>query len=337
MRFIFTNMIQYQLLTAGRQSCSERLKIQEGLISKMTANYSRLVKKWMYVPLSLLILLVLFTIVFVLKSSTRPGPTLASENRKADANQAPADANEQPKPKQAPKDKKALRPEHTNPAFVQRSKERERMVARQIQARGIRDPNVLGSLRTVPRHAFVRPRDLRRAYSDQPLPIGLGQTISQPYIVAYMTEALKLGADFKVLEVGTGSGYQAAICGEIAKEVYTIEILEELAESAKERLKILGYRNVFVKAADGYFGWKQKGPFDAIIVTCAAGFVPPPLIEQLKPDGQMILPLGSPFGAQTLVLITKDDKGQVRSRRLLPVRFVPMLGRVTEAERQRKK
>jgi len=299
----------------------------------MTTNYPGLVKKWMYVSLFLLSLLVLFLGIFALRSSTRPGLTFASETEEADVNQVPADANQQPKQKQrAPTEKKALRPEHTHPAFTQRGKERKRMVASQIQARGIRDPNVLASLRTVPRHAFVRPRDLRRAYSDQPLPIGLGQTISQPYIVAYMTEALKLDADFKVLEVGTGSGYQAAVCGEIVQEVYTIEILEKLAESAKERLKILGYRNVFVKAADGYFGWKEKSPFDAIIVTCAAGFVPPPLIEQLKPDGQMILPLGSPFGAQTLVLITKDDKGQVRSRRLLPVRFVPMLGRIKEAK-----
>jgi len=204
------------------------------------------------------------------------------------------------------------------------------MVATQIRDRGIRDPNVLSAMFTVPRHAFVRPDDWRRAYGDHPLPIGLGQTISQPYIVAYMTQALRLGPDSKVLEVGTGSGYQAAVCAEIAKEVYTIEILEELAESAKERLAELGYANVFVRAGDGYFGWPQKGKFDAIIVTCAAGFVPPPLIEQLKPNGKMILPLGSPFGAQTLVLVTIDDKGRPHSRSLLPVRFVPMIGSVTK-------
>jgi len=277
---------------------------------------------------------VLVTIIFTVKSSTRPGLSFASENKEVDANQTPADANAKSEQKQkVPTGKKVLRPEHTHPAFSQRSKERTGMVARQIRARGIRDANVLSSLRIVPRHAFVRPGDLRRAYSDQPLAIGLGQTISQPYIVAYMTEALELGAESRVLEIGTGSGYQAAVCAEIAQEVYTIEILEELAESAGERLKELGYRNVFVKAADGYFGWKQKGPFDAIIVTCAAGFVPPPLIEQLKPNGRMILPLGSPFGVQTLVLITKDDKGKVRSRRLLPVRFVPMLGRIEKAKR----
>ena len=279
-------------------------------------------KKWMYLPLSLLILLLFLTIVFT------------SQNKEANTNQAPADANAKSERKQkASKEKKAPPPEHTHPAFTERSKEREKMVARQIQARGVSDPNVLNSLRTVPRHAFVRSGDLRRAYSDQPLPIGLGQTISQPYIVAYMTEALKLGVRFKVLEIGTGSGYQAAVCAEIAKEVYTVEILEELAESAKERLKELGYRNVSVKAADGYFGWAEKGPFDAIIVTCAAGFVPPPLIEQLKPDGRMILPLGSPFGVQTLVLVTKDDKGNVRSKELLPVRFVPMVGHMRKAKR----
>ncbi len=297
----------------------------------MTANYPGFAVKWIYVPLSLLLVLVLFLIIFAPTTSTKPELSFASENKGADANQASTDANEQSKQKQKDtKDEKVPRPEHTHPAFTQRSDERARMVNWQIRDRGVDDPNTLASLHTVPRHAFVRLRDLRRAYNDQPLPIGLGQTISQPYIVAYMTEALKLRPEFKVLEIGTGSGYQAAVCAEIVREVYTIEILEELAESARERLKKLGYRNVFARAADGYFGWKEKGPFDAIIVTCAAGFVPPPLIEQLKPDGQMILPLGSPFGAQTLVLITKDDKGKVHSRRLLPVRFVPMLGRIRE-------
>jgi len=235
---------------------------------------------------------------------------------------------------QQAKQDKVPRPTHDHPAFKERVDERAGMVARQIKARDIDDPNVLAALRTVPRHAFVRPSDLRRAYYDHPLPIGLGQTISQPYIVAYMTEALKLDPNDKVLEVGTGSGYQAAVCGEIAQQVYTIEILPELAKSAKQHLKELGYANVSVKAADGYFGWKEKAPFDAIIVTCAAGMVPPPLIEQLKSNGRMILPLGSPFGFQTLVLITKNDQGQVRSRRLLPVRFVPMLGAVQEPNRR---
>jgi protein-L-isoaspartate(D-aspartate) O-methyltransferase len=278
--------------------------------------------------LSLLLLVALLIGILVLQSSTEPRVVYALQNKEADPNQQPEQKQKDPNERAVP------RPDHNHPAFAERLKEREKMVAQQIQGfgRDIRDPNVLASLRTVPRHAFVRPGDLRRAYADQPLPIGLGQTISQPYIVAYMTEALKLGADYKVLEIGTGSGYQAAVCAEIAREVYTIEIIEELAESAKERLRKLGYVNVSVKAADGYFGWANKGPFDTIIVTCAAGFVPPPLIEQLKPDGRMILPLGSPFGAQTLVLVTKDDKGKVRSRSLLPVRFVPMLGRIEKRE-----
>jgi protein-L-isoaspartate(D-aspartate) O-methyltransferase len=242
--------------------------------------------------------------------------------------------NRQQDAKQQKTQDKVPRPTHDHPAFKERVDERARMVTRQIKARDIDDPNVLTAMRTVPRHAFVRPSDLRRAYYDHPLPIGLGQTISQPYIVAYMTEALKLDPNDKVLEVGSGSGYQAAVCGEIAQEVSTIEILPELAKSAKQRLKELGYANVSVKAADGYFGWKEKAPFDAIIVTCAAGMVPPPLIMQLKPDGKMILPLGSPFGFQTLVLITKNDQGKVRSRRLLPVRFVPMLGAVQERKRR---
>lgn len=222
------------------------------------------------------------------------------------------------------------RPTHNHPAFAQRSEERAEMVEKQIHSRRIKDPNVLNAVRTVPRHAFVRKTDISRAYKDHPLPIGLGQTISQPYIVAYMTEKLELKPHMKVLEVGTGSGYQAAVCAEIAKEVYTIEILKKLADSAKERLKKLGYRNVFVKDADGYFGWKEKAPFDVVIVTAAAGVVPPVLIDQLKAGGKMILPLGSPYGYQSLVLITKDDENRIHSRRLLPVRFVPMVGRVTE-------
>ena len=277
------------------------------------------------------LLLLLFIITYL-------ASVFASESKKADANQTPADANKHSEQKRkTPKGQNVPRPEHTHPAFAQRVDERQSMVDMYIREEGIHDPNVLNSLRTVPRHAFVLPSDLDRAYRDHPLTIGLGQTISQPYIVAYMTEALKLSADSNILEVGTGSGYQAAVCAEIAREVCTIEILEELAKSAEGRLKELGYRNVFVKAADGYFGWKEKGPFDAIIITCTAGFVPPPLIEQLKPGGRMILPLGSPFGAQTLVLITKDNKGQVQSKSLLPVRFVPMVGQIDKAERQPKK
>jgi len=286
-----------------------------------------------YVILALVLFTGSYIGIVVYKGATRGGLTFASENKKADANQPPADANTQSEQKpEEPNEAELARPDHNHPAFDERIDERARMVERQIRLRKVRDPNVLASMRTVPRHAFVRRSDLRRAYADYPLPIGLGQTISQPYIVGYMTEVLKLRPNFRVLEVGTGSGYQAAVCAEIARKVYTIEILEELANSAKERLKKLGYHNVLVKAGDGYFGWEEKGPFDAIIVTCAAGFVPPPLIEQLKPGGRMILPLGSPYGYQTLMLVTKDDKGKVRSRHLLPVRFVPMLGRVTRPE-----
>ncbi len=283
---------------------------------------------WMYVALSLLIVSAFLAIIFAVRSSTGPGLVLTAESEKAEPNQVASDAND---PNQ--KDRRPLPSAHDNPAFGQLYEQREKMVRRQIERRGVRDPNVLNAMQTVPRHAFVRGGDLHRAYDDSPLAIGLGQTISQPFIVAYMTEFLKLDPNSKVLEIGTGSGYQAAVCAEIAAEVYTIEILEELAESAKKRLKELGYRNVWVKAADGYFGWAEKGPFDAIIVTCAAGFVPPPLTQQLKSNGIMILPLGSPYGAQRLVLITKDHEGKILSRELIPVRFVPMLGRVAETEK----
>jgi len=299
----------------------------------MGGNYPGPVKRWMYVPLSLLLLVVLLSGIFALKRSAKQGLTFASENKKADANQPPTDANTQSEQEQKePNETEVRRPDHNHPAFSERISERIRMVERQIRLREVRDPNVLASMETVPRHAFVHRSDLRRAYADHPLPIGLGQTISQPYIVAYMTEVLKLDPNCNVLEVGTGSGYQAAVCAEIAREVYTIEILEKLAKSAKERLKKLGYHNVFVKAGDGYYGWEEKGPFDAIIVTCAAGFVPPPLVKQLKPGGKMILPRGSPYGSQWLVLVTKDDKGKVSSRRLMPVRFVPMTGRMSKAK-----
>ncbi len=246
----------------------------------------------------------------------------ASENKTADANEKTRQKQKESKDKESP------RPSHTHPAFTERAGQRKRMVAWQIRDRGVRDPNVLAAMTAVPRHKFVRKGDLRRAYGDHPLPIGMGQTISQPYIVAYMTEALKLTADANVLEIGTGSGYQAAVCAEIAKQVYSIEIIESLAESAEKSMKQLGYINVLTKAGDGYFGWEKKAPFDAIIITAAAGMIPPPLIEQLKPGGRMILPLGSPYGAQRLVLITKDKQGKIRSKSLFGVRFVPMVGRV---------
>ncbi|MHC4264514.1 MAG: protein-L-isoaspartate(D-aspartate) O-methyltransferase [Planctomycetota bacterium] len=220
------------------------------------------------------------------------------------------------------------RPDHSHPAFQQRIDDRNALVSRYIASEGIRNQQVIKSLRTVPRHSFVLKRDVLVAYADRPLYIGYGQTISQPYIVAYMTEALQLDPNDKVLEIGTGSAYQAAVCAEIADSVYSIEIIDQLAQSAKKRLKELGYHNVFVKSDDGYFGWPQHAPFDAVIVTCAAGFVPPPLIQQLKPGGKMIIPLSSPFGLQNLVLLTKDEQENITSRQVLPVRFVPMTGRV---------
>ena len=279
---------------------------------------------------------VLFVLLPCLNVQTNT--SFAAQNKNDDSNDVnhPAvDINEpnQAQPETA-KDANIPRPTHQHPAFDQRKEERAKLVDGQIHRKGVTEPNVLAALRTVPRHAFVRSDDLRRAYRDHPLSIGFGQTISQPYIVAYMTDALKLKPHFKVLEIGTGSGYQAAVCAEMVKAVYTIEIVEPLAESAKKRLENLGYRNVFVKAGDGFFGWPEQGPFDAIIVTCAAGFVPPPLAKQLKPTGKMILPLGSPYGSQILVLVTKDKKGNITSKRLLPVRFVPMLGEIDKATRR---
>jgi protein-L-isoaspartate(D-aspartate) O-methyltransferase len=204
------------------------------------------------------------------------------------------------------------------------------MVSKQIEAEDINDANVLRAMRIVPRHFFVPGDKQEYAYIDLPLPIGQGQTISQPYIVGFMTEALELKPDSKVLEIGTGSGYQAAVCAEIAGEVYTIEIIEGLAESAEAKLKELGYKNVFVKCGDGYFGWAQAGPFDAIIGTAAAEKIPPPLIEQLKPTGRMILPYETEAGFQNLVLVTKDPNGAIHKENVLPVRFVPMTGKVKE-------
>ena len=302
----------------------------------MAAKNPELLKKWMYLGLSLLIALALFTIIFGVNCAKEPETLVASQDTEADANQAPVDANEQAKIKD-PNDKKPLRPDHKHPAFTERVKERARMVTRQIQARDVNDPNVLKAMRIVPRHAFVRPTEQRFAYIDNPLPIGYDQTISQPYIVAFMTDALKLKPNSKVLEIGTGSGYQAAVCAEIAQEVYTIEIVEGLAKRAKKCLKELGYPNVFVRAGDGYFGWPDMAPFDAIIGTAAAGRVPPPLIEQLKPGGRMILPCGSPYGFQFLVLITKDKKGNLHKSNVMLVRFVPMTGEVTKPEKKSEK
>jgi protein-L-isoaspartate(D-aspartate) O-methyltransferase len=177
-------------------------------------------------------------------------------------------------------------------------------------------------MRAVPRHLFVPPHLAGNAYEDQPLPIGHGQTISQPYIVAFMTELIRPKATQKVLEIGSGSGYQAAVLAEIVKQVYTIEIVPELGNASRDRLQKQGYRNVQVRVADGYDGWPEQAPFDAIIVTAAADYIPPPLIRQLKDGGRMVIPVGAPFLVQTLMLVEKD-RGSVKTTSLMPVRFVP--------------
>ena len=213
---------------------------------------------------------------------------------------------------------------------------RLRMVEKTIVARGVTDPLVLGAMRKVERHLFV-PEKLRHlSYIDKPLPIGHDQTISQPYIVALMTEAARPKAGSKALEIGTGSGYGAAVLAEIAEEVYTIEIIPELARTASARLKELGYKNVRVKCGDGYAGWPEHAPFDAVVVTCAPDHVPAPLVEQLKRGGRLVIPVGpgperlGPYDAQSLKVVTKSAEGVVEED-ILSVRFVPMTG---EAERK---
>ncbi|PCJ46371.1 MAG: protein-L-isoaspartate O-methyltransferase [Moraxellaceae bacterium] len=187
-------------------------------------------------------------------------------------------------------------------------------------------PEEIESLATTPRHEFVPAKLQQYAYLNRPLPIGYGQTISQPYIVALMTNLLETEPDHVVLEVGTGSGYQAAILSPLVAKVYTIEIIEPLAESVTERLAQLEYDNIEVKHADGFYGWPEHGPFDSIIITAAGGQIPPPLIEQLKYGGRMVLPIGGPFSTQYLMLVIKDYNGHITTRQVLPVRFVPLTG-----------
>jgi protein-L-isoaspartate(D-aspartate) O-methyltransferase len=208
------------------------------------------------------------------------------------------------------------------PQDDQYSKAREEMVEEQIKDRGITHHATLDAMKTVPRHQFVPDDLIDKAYDDGPLPIGYGQTISQPYIVAYMTAAIDPKPDQKILEIGTGSGYQAAVLSGIVDSVFTIEIITELHNSSEKRLKELGYKNVISKNADGYYGWEKYSPFDAIVVTAAAEYIPPPLIEQLKDGGKMIIPVGSPFLNQTLIIIEKQGE-EIITTSLLPVRFVP--------------
>ncbi len=208
---------------------------------------------------------------------------------------------------------------------------RQVMVKEDIQGRGVTDKKVLEVMMKVQRHLFVDEHLRHQAYADHPLPIGEGQTISQPYVVALMTEALMLKQADRVLEIGTGSGYQAAVLAEIVKEVYTMEIRKSLADKADKRFKKLGYKNVKVKHADGYFGWEEYAPFDEIIITAAANHIPPPLIKQLKEGGKLIIPLGSTVYYQELTLVRKK-KGELYVKQMGPVAFVPMIG---EAEKER--
>ena len=205
------------------------------------------------------------------------------------------------------------------------------MIQNDIKGRGIKDKKVLDTMARVPRHLFVEERLRERAYADYPLPIGDGQTISQPYVVALMTEALRLRPGDRVLEIGTGSGYQAAVLAEIVKDVYTIEIRKSLADMAEKRFREFGYKNVKVKYADGYFGWEEYAPFDAIIITASANHIPPPLIRQIKEGGRLIIPLGNTVYYQMLTLLTKK-KGDLDVEQMGSVAFVPMIG---EAEKSR--
>jgi len=216
----------------------------------------------------------------------------------------------------------------TRPGADERVEERNRMVEDLLRYHHPRvtDDRVLTAMRAVPRHRFVPPRRRRAAYDDTPLPIGSGQTISQPYIVALMSQLLQTQPGDNVLEIGTGSGYQAAVLGEMGCTVHTIEIFEELGTSAAARLEAMRYAGVAVKVGDGYFGWTEHAPYDRIVVTCAATHVPPALIEQLKPGGRMCIPVGAAYGTQDLVVVTKRADGSVRSRSIIPVRFVPLRG-----------
>jgi protein-L-isoaspartate(D-aspartate) O-methyltransferase len=205
---------------------------------------------------------------------------------------------------------------------------RRRMVKRHLEGRGIKNPRVLEAFRTVPRHLFLPPETRRHAYDDESIPIGEGQTITPPFDVAFMTEALDPKPTDKVYEVGTGSGYQAAILSRLVKDVYSVEIKEKLGRRAAETLKKVGYTNVHTKVGDGYAGWPSEAPFDAVIVTCAPEMVPPPLVEQLKEGGRMVIPLGDRFNQSVFLMVKKN--GKLTGRELRPTLFVPMTGTAQE-------
>lgn len=209
-----------------------------------------------------------------------------------------------------------------NPTF---KAARETLVEKDIAGQGIADPKVLAAMRSVPRHCFVPKRLASKAYADTALPIGASQTISQPYVVALMTESLKLSGNHRVLEIGTGSGYQAAVLAKIVEEVYSIEIKEKLHRESSRLLKDMGFTNVKTRHGDGYFGWQEAAPFDAIMITAAINHIPPPLLKQLTEGGRLILPLGNPFSYQNLTLVTKTG-GNYVTRQITGVLFVPMTG-----------
>ena len=266
--------------------------------------------------------------VLALLLAAAPGCSTAAENPPAARPDPPAAAPQGPASKETPATagrEPAGKP-WSPPVFAARQRERDEMI-RVIKAYGLEDEAVLAAMAAVPRHAFVPPAVSGRAYADTPLPIGHGQTISQPYIVAEMTRQLRLKPGAKVLEIGTGSGYQAAVLTHFTTEVYSIEIIKPLAEEAQKRLKRLGYDVVKVRCGDGFYGWPEAAPFDAIIGTCVAGEVPPPLIAQLKERGRLVIPLGEADAIQYLMLIEKDAEGKVHRRPLMPVRFVPLLRR----------
>lgn len=204
---------------------------------------------------------------------------------------------------------------------------RQQMVSQHLAPRGISDKSTLKAMRNVERHKMVPESMHEYAYEDRPLPIGNGQTISQPFMVAFMTQAIEPGPDMKVLEIGTGSGYQAAVLAEIVDEVYTIETVEELAESAKRKLDEMGYDNIYFRVGDGYHGWEEHAPFDAIIVTAAPESIPQKLVEQLKEGGKMVIPVGPTSSTQLLQLVEKKKNGKIKTKNLLPVRFVPFTRR----------
>lgn len=223
--------------------------------------------------------------------------------------------------------------DHHHPAFDERQAERDRMVKNDIENysyQPVRDPIVLKAMRRVPRHVFVPEANRQNAYRNNPLLIGHNQTISQPFIVANMTELLELKPGHRVLEIGTGSGYQAAVLAELCNEVYTIEIIPPLGRQAEALLKDLGYTNIHVKIGDGFEGWPEFAPFDRIIVTCAPEDIPMPLTDQLAAGGRIVIPVGEPYQVQYLVVVRKDNKGHLTRKRQYPVRFVPMTGKAAQ-------